>query len=197
MSGLCTRTGLLMLTNHCGIKLQRISQPIIGSHVPTPSRTYVPKQLSVWGKMKQTGGGDVIHARDLVSGYQTSPEVFRDATFVKVSDLHISECLFLSGIVSHSIPWRLIEISTTETCRLSWSLKFSSGKSANSLHCMSRPISLRDEVRVRKNRLNQLGHAQLFSRPSTKSSLPTRTSLGCRTSMQTRRIWGQRPKLLM
>ncbi|KAJ7154817.1 hypothetical protein C8R46DRAFT_911652, partial [Mycena filopes] len=36
-----------------------------------------------WGKMKQLGGGDLIHAWDLVSGYHTSPDSFRDATFIK------------------------------------------------------------------------------------------------------------------
>ncbi|KAJ7160856.1 hypothetical protein C8R46DRAFT_905475, partial [Mycena filopes] len=38
-----------------------------------------------WGKMKQLGarGGDLIHAWDLVTAYHTSPDSFRDATFVK------------------------------------------------------------------------------------------------------------------
>ncbi|KAJ7718168.1 hypothetical protein B0H16DRAFT_1797871 [Mycena metata] len=45
--------------------------------------THVPKTLSLWGKLKQLGGGDLIHAWDLVSGYHTSPESFRDATFIK------------------------------------------------------------------------------------------------------------------
>ncbi|KAJ7774069.1 hypothetical protein B0H16DRAFT_1713902 [Mycena metata] len=47
------------------------------------ARQHVPKRLSLWGKMKQLGGGDLIHAWDLVSGYHTSPESFRDATFIK------------------------------------------------------------------------------------------------------------------
>ncbi|KAJ7497527.1 hypothetical protein FB451DRAFT_1459799 [Mycena latifolia] len=34
--------------------------------------------------MKQMAGGDLIHAWDLVSGYQISPELYRDATFIKL-----------------------------------------------------------------------------------------------------------------
>ncbi|KAJ7656079.1 hypothetical protein DFH06DRAFT_1328909 [Mycena polygramma] len=44
---------------------------------------YLPDQLSLWGKLKKLGGGDLIHARDLVAAYHTSPDTVRDATFIK------------------------------------------------------------------------------------------------------------------
>ncbi|KAJ7266668.1 hypothetical protein C8J57DRAFT_1068624 [Mycena rebaudengoi] len=43
----------------------------------------IPDKISVWGKMKRLGGGDLIHAWDLIARYHTSPETARDATFVK------------------------------------------------------------------------------------------------------------------
>lgn len=43
---------------------------------------FVPKKISQWGKLKQLGGGDMIHARDAVYRGGSSP--FRDMTFVKV-----------------------------------------------------------------------------------------------------------------
>ncbi|KAJ7115669.1 hypothetical protein C8R44DRAFT_578431, partial [Mycena epipterygia] len=44
---------------------------------------FIPTELSFWGKLKRLGGGDLIHARDLVSTYHTSPDAVRDATFIK------------------------------------------------------------------------------------------------------------------
>ncbi|KAJ7101602.1 hypothetical protein C8R43DRAFT_1141219 [Mycena crocata] len=44
---------------------------------------YLPPELSLWGKLKQLGGGDLIHAWDLVAAYHTSPDSVRDATFIK------------------------------------------------------------------------------------------------------------------
>ncbi|KAJ6459013.1 hypothetical protein C8R45DRAFT_913204 [Mycena sanguinolenta] len=44
---------------------------------------YLPAELSLWGKLKMPGGGDLIHAWDLVSSYHNSPNSVRDATFIK------------------------------------------------------------------------------------------------------------------
>ncbi|KAJ7118905.1 hypothetical protein C8R44DRAFT_624982, partial [Mycena epipterygia] len=44
---------------------------------------FIPTELSLWGKLKRLGGGDLIHARDLVSTYHTSQDAVRDATFIK------------------------------------------------------------------------------------------------------------------
>ncbi|KAJ7914648.1 hypothetical protein B0H13DRAFT_1611308 [Mycena leptocephala] len=44
---------------------------------------YLPTELSLWGKLKMPGGGDLIHAWDLVSSYHNSPDSVRDATFIK------------------------------------------------------------------------------------------------------------------
>lgn len=44
----------------------------------------LPAELTLWGKMKQLSGGDLIHAWDLVSAYHTSRDSVRDATFIKV-----------------------------------------------------------------------------------------------------------------
>lgn len=43
---------------------------------------FVPMETSQWGKLKQLGGGDMIHARDAVD--QGGRSLFRDMTFVKV-----------------------------------------------------------------------------------------------------------------
>ncbi|KAJ7270849.1 hypothetical protein C8J57DRAFT_1179829 [Mycena rebaudengoi] len=43
----------------------------------------LPAELTLWGKMKQLSGGDLIHAWDLVSAYHTSRDSVRDATFIK------------------------------------------------------------------------------------------------------------------
>lgn len=45
---------------------------------------YLPAELSLWGKFKRLGGGDLIHAWDMVSAYNTAPDSVRDATFIKV-----------------------------------------------------------------------------------------------------------------
>jgi hypothetical protein len=45
---------------------------------------YLPAELSLWGKFKRLGGGDLIHAWDMVSAYHTAPDSVRDATFIKV-----------------------------------------------------------------------------------------------------------------
>lgn len=47
--------------------------------------TYLPDELSLWGKLKKLEGGDLIHAWDMVSAYHTSPDSVRDATFIKVN----------------------------------------------------------------------------------------------------------------
>ncbi|KAJ6583574.1 hypothetical protein DFH09DRAFT_911641 [Mycena vulgaris] len=44
---------------------------------------YPPTELSLWGKLKQLSGGDLIHAWDLVSAYHTSRDAVRDATFIQ------------------------------------------------------------------------------------------------------------------
>ena len=57
---------------------------------------YLPAELALWGKLKKIGGGDLIHAWDLVSAYHNSPDSVRDATFIKV-------CHFLINLGSSSI----------------------------------------------------------------------------------------------
>jgi hypothetical protein len=42
---------------------------------------YIPESLQQWGRVRMTGGGDLIHAR----GYHTLRPDGRDASFVRVS----------------------------------------------------------------------------------------------------------------
>ena len=71
-------------------KIARCLNALYGKSVAV-SRSVIPDTLEQWGKVRLIGGGDTMHARELVKvqGYS------RDASYVRVSQALYSEwCLY-------------------------------------------------------------------------------------------------------
>jgi hypothetical protein len=58
------------------------------------SKDFIPSALKQWGRMRITGGGDLIQAR----GYHKLLLDSRDASFIRVRKLHINYYNYLNAL---------------------------------------------------------------------------------------------------